>query len=210
MAARYTIGSNVIGLIVRGKQNDKHNPGNMEQHADCILPGGEPVGFFGGGGDASSGSSGSSFASSMGSWANGPSISLNKTGLNMTGTVAYYNELLKIRPMYVDINLAKKYKVQSTVILLEVTKAQADLFLQYWKNLSLNPGSFNILGGNCSTHASSAFVAANVVSSGIPGLDTPNNLYKQLKVKHSGKSRIYSGFVGVIPLAGDKYDLVIE
>ena len=56
MANSYIIQSNVVGLIVRGKQNDAHSPGNMEQHADCILPNGEHVGFFGGGGDASSGS----------------------------------------------------------------------------------------------------------------------------------------------------------
>jgi hypothetical protein len=59
MATSYTIKQNVIGLIVRGKQNDSHSPGNMEQHADCILPNGQPVGFFGGEGDASSGSGGS-------------------------------------------------------------------------------------------------------------------------------------------------------
>ena len=111
--------------------------------------------------------------------------------------------------------------LESTPIAYEViTYSQKNIKLNpqffYWKWPRLrqiyfySTGSFNILGGNCSTHASSAFVAANVVSSGIHGLDTPNNLYKQLKVKHSGKSRIYSGFAGVIPLAGDKYDLVIE
>jgi hypothetical protein len=101
--------------------------------------------------------------------------------MNMKGLVAYYKDLQKIRPMYVDINLAKKYKVTSTVLLLEVSKPQADLFIKYWQNLKLNPGAFNILGGNCSTHASEAFIAANIVSSGIPGLDTPDNLYYQLK-----------------------------
>ncbi len=210
MGASYSVGSNVIGLIVRGKHNDKHRPGKMEQHADCILPGGEPVGFYGGGGDASSGSSGSSFGSSIESWANGPSLSWNNTGLNMKGTVAHYQELQKIRPMYLDINLAKKYKVKSTVLLLEVTKSQAELFVQYWKNLKLNPGAFNILGGNCSTHASEAFVSAKVSTSGIPGLDTPDNLYSQLKSKHTGRVRVYSGHVGAKYLGKNKYDLVIE
>jgi hypothetical protein len=209
MSAVYSIGDNVIGLIVRGKQNDKHKPGKMEQHADCILPGGGPIGFFGGNGDASSGSSGSSFVGSSNSWAAGPSQSFNTTGMNMKGMVAHYNQLQKIRPMYVDVSLAKKYNVLSTVLLLEVTQSQASLFSQYWKNLELSPGTFNILGGNCSTHASDAFIAAKVVASGIPGLDTPDNLYHQLKAKHSGRMRMYSGNVGATPNGPKKYDLII-
>lgn len=208
--ATYTVSSNVIGLIVRGKHNDGHSPGKLEQHADCILPGGEPVGYFGGGGDASSGSSGPSSGSSINSWANGPSLSWNKSGLNMKGTVAFHKELLKIRPMYVDIGLAKKYKVRSTVLLLETTRTHADLFKQFWKNLSLNPGAFHIVGANCSSNASDAFVAAKIVASGIPGLDTPDNLYKQLKANHSGKMKIFSGYIGARHLSGDKYELIVE
>ena len=210
MATTYTIKSNVVGLIIRGKQNDHHNPGNMEQHADCILPNGQPVGFFGGGGDASSGSSGSSFGSSITSWAGGPSGSFNSTGINMKGMVAYHKEMKRIRPMYVDINQARRYKVKSTVLLLEVSVAQASLFQNYWKQLKLKPGSFNILGDNCSTHASEAFIAANIVTGGIPGLDTPNNLYKQLKSRYSGKTRILSGIVGAKHIGGDKYELLVE
>ncbi len=210
MATSYTIKSNVIGLIVRGKKNDAHSPGNMEQHADCILPNGGHVGFFGGGGDASSGSSGSSLGSSLNSWANGPSISSNSTGINMKGKVAHHKELLKIRPMYVDINLARQYKVYSTVLLLETTLTQAKLFNTFWDNLKLKPGTFNILGGNCSSNAAKAFIHANIITGGIPGLDTPNNLYKHLKTKHSGKQRIYSGHIGSKHIGGDKYDLIVE
>ncbi|MFT7562149.1 MAG: hypothetical protein ACI93R_004084 [Flavobacteriales bacterium] len=89
MTTCYRIRPNVVGLIVRGKQNDLHNPGNMEQHTDCILPNGQPVGFFGGGGGASSGSSGGSLGSSLASWAGGPSGTFNSTGINMKGMAAY-------------------------------------------------------------------------------------------------------------------------
>ncbi|MFT7562148.1 MAG: hypothetical protein ACI93R_004083 [Flavobacteriales bacterium] len=53
----------------------------------------------------------------------------------------------KIRPAYVDIALARKYKIKSTVLLLEVTQTQAILFINYWAKLKLMPGSFNLLGG---------------------------------------------------------------
>lgn len=210
MAARHNIDSNTVGLIVRGKRNDAHSPGTMEQHADCILPNGEPVGFFGGEGDASSGSSGSSFKSSLSSWQDGPSVSLNSTGINMEGMVAYYPELKRIRPYYVDVDLAKRYEVISTVLLIPVDHSQASLFKTFWENLKLNPGAFNILGGNCSTKAAKAFSHAKIISGGIPGLDTPNNLYKHLKAKYQDTQRVLSGYIGAESIGGDRYDLVIE
>lgn len=209
MAIHYRIDPNVVGLIVRGKNNDMHNPGAMEQHADCILPNGEPVGFFGGEGDASSGSSGPIFKSSISSWQGGPSVSLNSTGINMKGMVAHYQDLRRIRPYYVDIISAKKYQVFSTVLLLEVTASQATLFKIFWETLKLNPGSFNILGGNCSTKAAKAFAHAKIITGGIPGLDTPNNLYKHLKAKYKDVSKIFNGHIGAEPISGDRYDLVV-
>jgi hypothetical protein len=210
MGLAVAVGPKTIGLIVRGKTDDKHKPGVMEQHADCILPDGEPIGFFGDGGDASSGSSGGSSGSTVNSWANGPSLSLNNSGINMKGKVADYAELKKIRPMYVDVTMAKRYRVKSTVLLLDVSAPQAEVFRKYWKGLQISPGAFNLLGGNCSTHASEAFVAAGIVPSGIPGLDTPDNLYRQLKTVHSGKVTIYSGFIGAKVMSGGKYELVVE
>ena len=210
MSQVYSLKLNHVGLIVRGKHSHDHNPGKMEQHADCILPGGQPVGFFGNGGDASSGVSGPSFGSSSNSWAAGPSAIWNSKGLNMKGMVAYIEDLRKIRPMYVDAALAKKYDIKSTVLLLEVTKDQADLFKRYWTQLKLNPGAFNILGGNCSTHASEAFIDAKILTKGIPGLDTPNNLYKQLSEKYIGRCQTFSGYIGVRNKGRDLYDLVVE
>ena len=98
----------------------------------------------------------------------------------------------------------------STVLLLKTTKAQAGLFTQYWTNLHLSPGTFNILGGNCSTNASDSFIAANIVTKGIPGLDTPNNLYKQIKNKFPGEMKVLSGHVGARHLHGDKFELLVE
>ena len=199
-----TLPTNTIGLVVRGKKSDTHNPGAMEQHADCVLPTGEPIGFFGDNGDGSSG--GSSGSSSN----RGLSASWNSTGMNMKGVVANYNDLLKIRPFYVDFALAKKYQVISTLLLIQVTHEQGALFTQAWKNMKLSPGSFHILGGNCSSHASIAFVEAKLVNSSIPGLDTPNNLYKQLKAKMTGKCKIYSGYIGFKPKTSGQYDILVE
>src|SRR5919109_2095929 len=42
-----TFNGSTVGLIVRGKSGPAHHPGVMEQHADCILSDGSPMGFFG-------------------------------------------------------------------------------------------------------------------------------------------------------------------
>jgi len=205
------IGADTVGLIVRGKNNDGHSPGLLEQHADCILSTSEPYGYFGGEGDASSGSSGPASDSASGSSAGGPSAISNSVGMNMKGMVADYDAFLRIRPPYVKLSLAKKYKVVSSVLLVKVTPAQASLFDKFWRNLALTPGSFSLLGDNCSTHVSEAFVSAGIVSTGIPGLDTPNNLYIQIKAKLPGKTTTHSGYIGFEKRAGTKdYDLHVE
>lgn len=202
MATRINFPPNSVGLIVRGKTSDDHSPGLMEQHADCILPDGGPVGYFGNEGDGSSGGSSSGGGSS--------SISWNRSGLNMKGFVAYYNDFQRIRPYYVNVDQAMKFNVQSTVLVISITPEQAQIFTQTWKNMALSPGTFNILGGNCSTHASTAFVEAKILSQAIPGLDTPNNLYQQLKDKKKPAFSTYSGYVGFRPNGGSGYDIYVE
>lgn len=218
-----TFPGNMIGLVVRGKTGPDHHPGVMEQHADCILPNGAPIGFFGDDGVASGGSSsgqGSSASSgrssSSGSFASpgrSSGSSSNSTGMNMRGAVFSYLTYLKARPYYVDVAQARKYKVKSTVLTINVTAAEAKAFQGYWDNLTKKPGPFYLLGYNCSTHASEAFIEAGIVDSGIPGLDTPDHLYDQLIDDSAGNvCRIwasYSGYVGFVQ-AGPDFTVVIE
>ncbi len=185
-----------IGLIVRGKTSVAHEPGNMEQHADCVLPNGAPVGFFGEGG-AHTGAS-----AKQGSW--------NSIGMNMHGVVYDYS-LLKIhRPYYVDAALAKKYKVISTLLVVDTAATVASEFSAYWTKLKADPAGFYILGGNCSTRASGAFVYCKLLNGGIPGLDTPNNLFKQLRAVMQPKTKSYSGYIGFSPNATGGYDVVVD
>ena len=56
---------------------------------------------------------------------------------------------------------------------------------------------FNLVGRNCSTRAWQAFEHAGIVSTSMPGLDTPDNLYRQLK--HFRKNTTsYSGYIGFL------------
>jgi hypothetical protein len=179
----------LIGLIVRGKQGPKHHPDKLEQHADVILPNGAPIGFFG---------------ERQGS-------KLNSVGMSMKGAVYDYQALQIERPWYVSLDSAVANRVVSTVLLIEVGKAEAEAFEKYWANLGTHPGTFNIVGGNCSTHASDGFLTSKVLTSGIPGLDTPDNLYGQIvKEKKAGLLQTYTGYIGFTPNSRGGYNLTIR
>lgn len=185
----FSKGPKKIALVVRGKQAPDHHPGKMEQHADAILQDGAPIGFYGTGNDRSS----------------------NNVGMSMQGVVYDYDALRKNRLWYVDVNSAVTYRVVSTVLVVEVDNATADKFGAAWDRMELNPGNFNIVGGNCSTHASAAFISAGVVKKTIPWLDTPDNLYEQLvDTIPASKRQSYTGFVGFTQRQGGGYNLVIR
>ena len=68
-----------------------------------------------------------------------------------------------------------------------------------------------MLGLNCSTRASGAFVYAGILKGGIPGLDTPNNLYKQIIWRKKDQTTSHSGYIGFIPKSDKSgFDLVVE
>lgn len=177
-----------VGLIVRGKHSESHEPALMAQHADCILSDGSPIGYFGNDGPGS-GQGLQPLSGLSSAWS-------NSSGMNMQGFVADHRRFLSIRPYYVDISLARKYGIISTVLLIEVSSDESRRFEQFWRDLKTNPGTFNILGHNCSTHASKAFRYAGIIAAGIPGLDTPSNLYRQLRRERAATSKSYSGYVG--------------
>ncbi|MGI9282310.1 MAG: hypothetical protein ACR2PX_22145 [Endozoicomonas sp.] len=127
----------------------------------------------------------------------------------MKGLVASYEGMRKIRPYYVDASMAKKLNVVSCLISLRVTPDEGALFDKFWKQLKLNPGSFNLLGGNCSSHASEAFVASNILSKSIPGLDTPNNLFKQLSKETYRDVQFVTGHIGVRRTADLRFKLQV-
>lgn len=160
-------GPKKIGLIVRGKQGPNHHPDKLAQHADTVLADGSPDGFFGEGNDGS----------------------LNSIGLGMQGVVYDYALLRIHRPWYVDKS--------SAVTNREVDQPTADKFKEALDAMTTSPGNFNIVGGNCATHASAAFIIAGVVNKTIPRMDTPDNLYQQLVDSLPASRAVsYTGYIG--------------
>ncbi len=178
----------IIGLIIRGKHSETHNPDLLEQHADVVLSDGAPIGYFGEGGGA--------FA---------------RSGMFMDGVIYDYNSLKQQRPYYVDLDLARQLNVISTICTIKVEDDVAKKFDDYWRNLKNNNkgNTFSLLGNNCSTHAADAFRAAGVLKSGISGLDTPDHLYHDLKFRYGANFRCSSGYVGFTQ-AGRQFQFQVE
>ncbi len=201
----YTFSGDRVALVVRGKTSHSHTPGKLQQHADCALSNGAPVGFFGTGNTGSSGGSSSGVGGSSKSSAN----SSNSRGLGMTGVVYDQASLAKNRANYVDGAIARGTGTISTVLFVQVSPAEAKAFDKAWGDMATDPGSFQILGWNCSTHASQAFRKAGILAGGIPGLDTPDNLYLQLCFEKAGKVSVTSGYVG-FTASGSGFMLTVD
>lgn len=202
VTAKIEFTGNTVGLIVRGKEGPDHAPDNLAQHADCVLPDGSPIGFFGEPGDHSGSGSG------LGSW--------NRSGMNMRGVVYEHDDFVEkydgLRRPYVDIALARLAEIdlKSTLLIVDAVPPATTLFAEYWNKVKHNPSGFFIVGANCSTRASAAFVYAKLLPNGIPGLDTPDKLYRQLVSELPWSTKSYSGYLGFSPKAGGGYTVLIE
>lgn len=183
-----------VGLIVRGKWSAEHHPGVMDQHADVYIPqaagAGKTVGYFG---DQNAPGGGSS---------SGAGASL---GLGIPGISADWDWFMANRPAYIDLELAKLVGMWSGLILIKTTAKKAAELDKHWKDLQNDPGSFYFLGKNCSTTAAAGFEQLAITKE-INGLDTPDNLYGQLRQEYPDAYMI-SGFYGYVR-AGRKWQNV--
>jgi hypothetical protein len=155
-----------IALIVRGKIGPDHHPPIDDQHADCILKWGSPIGFFGEG------------------------ITIG----GIPGKVYTYSIFCSKRPWYVSLDSAKSRSIVSTVLQFSVTGTEATEFQNCWHGMAAHPDMFGYIGNNCSTHAARAFARAGIIDAEIPGLDTPDNLFGALQAARPD-ARSNSGYL---------------
>jgi hypothetical protein len=160
-----------IAYIVRYKKSHAADAEEGGGHSDCILPGGAPVGYFGGG------------------------------LVNAAGAVFGYSNFLASRPHYVNLSDAKANPCVSTMLVMEVGRQRADLFRKAWLSMRSKTDGFTILGNNCATHASRACYAAGATRSPeVSGVDTPTNLFKQIVKDGLVRWRSYTGYLGFKPI----------
>lgn len=175
-----------IALVVRHKPG-RDTPPPGEGHADVIMPSGAPVGFF----------------------VDEATEAAGTLGFDVPGQVYGYAAFSANRPWYVNLADAAATRTVSGVLLMRVTAREQELFVRAWRALRARPGTFTIAGWNCSSHAALAFHLAGLVGREIPGLDTPDNLFHELRRRHAGRCEDHYGYLGFQPResSADELDL---
>ncbi|SFL04809.1 hypothetical protein [Falsiroseomonas stagni] len=175
-----------IALVVRHK-TARGVPPPGEGHADVIMPSGAPVGFFV---DAATEDRGT-------------------LGMDVPGQVYGFAAFASYRPWYVNLADATARNVVSGVLLIRVTAAEQARFVGAWRAMRSRPGSFSLVGWNCASHAALAFATAGLVGREIPGLDTPDNLFHELRRRHASRCEDHFGYLSFRPResSSDELDL---
>jgi hypothetical protein len=199
MSTNISFDGSAIALVVRNKKSADDHPKLDDQHADCILRYGAPVGFFG--------ELVPSDAVLLPLLYLLPLDTAVYKAQHLKGFVYTYSLYSAKRPQYVDMNTARSQNVVSAVLRILVSDDEAKLFHSAWAAMFAHPDNFKYAGNNCSTHAARAFARAGIIPAEIPGLDTPDNLYAALKDARSGKYTEHFGCLGFTPLSSAVNDL---
>lgn len=159
-------------------------------HASCILPKGQLVGF---GFDRAEVLLNSSYLQ-------------EKLEIGLPGQIAYNGEMGK---RYTDCELAIKFNIHSSVLIIDALPYQVTKFKNFWKN---DPGTFTKVSRNCSTFSYKAFRSADLVSFTLTPIMTPKILYglildtcKSRNIKCIEKT----GFLGIEFISNDNNNLII-
>lgn len=149
----FPTGPERVGLIVRYKAARSAPCSDGFGHVDAILPSGEPMGFY--------------------------SKTFDLTAIvSADGEVKDYALTAASRPQYVSIKDARAKRCPSVALSIPVTRKQADTVTAEWARYRTSAMTYRAAGGNCATYIAEAWETAGIIKGGIPGLDTPDNLFE--------------------------------
>lgn len=205
------LNSGQVGIAVRFKDAPNVSTKGFG-HVDVLLPGGAPVGFY-------TDDTGPAVTASRAShiYGKGGQSGASSSGLaglvRDRGHVWDYPQIAAYRPEYVNLSSARAKGCRSTIVVVNTTQTAARIVWAFWNAVSEDKSAiYNLWGGNCSSYAFESFVAADL----LPDenliqhfFDTPNNLYKKVS-EINGSQKPISGFVGIVPLGGDKFKIDIQ
>ena len=196
-----------VAFICRGKTSLSQSPNLTDQHGDCVLENGAPIGFFGEDFNAAvdigrvvGEAALMSLVPGVGPTL-GFALGFGDTYTRRDGLVRTYHGFRTARLEYVSISEAKAKRQLSGLVMVPVSAREAQDFRSSWQTMRLDPGAFHYLFNNCSTHAAKAFARANIISPTSETIETPDHLFQYLMKNRSGANDHY-GYVGFTPVAG--------
>lgn len=162
------VGKRHVGCVMRGRplrlREKKVLPEDNPIHIDCILPKGHLIGyefdeeaFYAGG------------------------YIVQEKLKKLDGRICSDESVPR---HYRLVNEAKKFKILSTLILLEVSYPQAIKFTNYWEKVVQEPPRYNSCFKNCATLCYEAFREAGLIRRLLPPLK-PQKIYHALHSQHA-------------------------
>lgn len=178
------VGADEVGLACRYKAGPDARSTDEGGHADAILPGGVPVGYY------------------------ARTRRDRRLAIVAPGMVKQGEALRAHRPEYMEAEAARARRCPTTLILLRVGEASAAAFTREWAALAARPPRFLAIGGNCAQVIFGALVRAGAMPPRLLAPGSPDALFRALRAAHPG-ARIATGFAEFTP-DGEGYAVALH
>lgn len=178
------VGPGEIGIACRYKAGPGVRSTDEGGHADAILPGGIPVGYY------------------------ARTRRDRRLAIIAPGMVRDHRALLRDRPEYMLAAEARARRCPTTFCLVEVGRDAAEGFVRAWERIAHAPPRFFAIGGNCAQVIARALAEVGAMPRGWPLPGSPDALFRALH-RARPDARIAAGFAEFVP-DGDGYAIRLE
>jgi hypothetical protein len=165
----FRIGLDEIGIACRYKAGPEIRSTDEGGHADALLPGGEPIGYY------------------------ARTRRDRRLAIVAPGMVRDAAALLRDRPEYLRAGEARARNCPTTFCVVRVGEARAQDFVAAWREIAERPPLFVAFGGNCAQVIAGALTRASALPARWPKPGSPDALFRALARAHPG-ARIASGY----------------
>lgn len=178
------VGPGEVGIACRYKAGPAIRSTDEGGHADAILPGGVPVGYY------------------------ARTRRDRRLALVAPGMVRDARALLRDRPEYMLAAEARARRCPTTFCLVEVGRDRARDFVRLWDRLADSPPHFFAVGGNCAQVIARTLVEVGAMPRRWPPPGSPDALFRALS-RARPDARIATGFAE-FRAEGDGYAIRLE
>jgi hypothetical protein len=165
----FGLGPDEIGIACRYKAGPTIRSTDEGGHADALLPGGEPVGYY------------------------ARTRRDRRLAIVAPGMVRDVAALSRDRPEYVCADAARARKCPTTLCVVRVGEGRARDFAAAWREIAERPPLFLAIGGNCAQVIAGALARVGALPARWPKPGSPDALFRALSRAHPG-ARIASGY----------------
>ncbi|WP_237212814.1 hypothetical protein [Falsiroseomonas oryziterrae] len=178
------VGPGEVGIACRYKAGPTVRSTDEGGHADAVLPGGVPVGYY------------------------ARTRRDRRLAIVAPGMVRDARALLRDRPEYMIAAEARARRCPTTFCVVEVGREAALLFTRIWEDIAERPPRFVAVGGNCAQVIARALVDVGAMPRRWPPPGSPDSLFRALH-RARPDARVATGFAEFVA-EGDGYAIRLD